>query len=96
MGGGLRLRVAALSLVGVMALTALGGGCASASWLIGQEFVGKRHVKYVLKQAAVLSDSEGNREQLFHYFVRICDLDDAGNHANCADSLILSDVSLTP
>ncbi len=77
-------------------LVMLSSGCQPTSWLVEQQLVGGRHVKHVLKQAAVISDSDGNREQLFHYYIRICDLDGEGNHLRCADSLILRDVSVGP
>jgi len=83
-----------LLLIGAWVL--LSSGCMKQSWLVDQAIVGERQVKYVLKQSAMISDRDGTKEQLFNYYVRICDLDADGNPSNCADSLVLRDVSLSP
>lgn len=90
---GLGLRRAVISLflllTGAFGLSA----CGSTSYLVHQEIVGGRHVKHLLKQSGIVTDGDGNKEQIFNYYVRICDLDAQGEPHNCGNSLVLRDVS---
>ena len=80
-------------------------GCAKPKILTSQTFNGEKTLKTYMtnspKQAgqvaqdiaAAAGGMKGGSENLFDFYMRICDFDDLGAEINCKDTLVLKYVS---
>lgn len=80
-------------------------GCATppVHTMVDSDFVGDRTVKYMLldpgqtrAQAVADAATEEDMPATFHFSVRICDIGEDRQEANCNDSVVLREVGLNP
>lgn len=80
-------------LVCLLAVASMGASaCASPQILTRHEYVGDRSVKHTARAVVELTTDESQKAELYNYFVRVCDVQESGQEANCKDSLVLSQV----
>lgn len=81
-----------IRLVATIAAFAALTGCAVPKFLVADGFNGGRNSKTILRPAVTMTDSKGNKDVLYDYIIRLCDLDAVGVESNCGETVVLTNL----
>lgn len=87
----------AVFVIAALAAIVLLIGCAPPPKIMtGQYFRYDKDIEYLIQRSDSKVDQQllgaaasGSQEGLFHFFARVCDINQAGQRVNCKDTLVL-------